>query len=63
MSNLSLDAAGVYGEILNYTIMAFFALSAFIIFLFLWYKGRLDMDESPKLHMLEDEIKEKDLYG
>lgn len=50
-----LDGGGVYGHF--YASSFLFALfgSAFLIFVYLWRKGRLDMDEEPKFQMLEDE--------
>lgn len=50
-----LDPSGVYGEVLHYSMIIAFVGSALLIFLHLWKKGKLDMDEEPKLQMLLDE--------
>ena len=47
-----IDGAGVYGNVLHWALVIFFVGSAFLIFLFLWCKGRLDMDEGPKMQMM-----------
>lgn len=49
------DEHGIMGSLIHYSMVIFFVSSAFIIFLYLWKKGRLDMDESPKYKMLQDE--------
>lgn len=53
------DGGGIYGSIFHYTLVIFFVAGAFILFLYLWKKGRLDMDEEPKHQMLKDD-EEKD---
>lgn len=50
-----LDGEGIYGTFLNYALTFSFAGGAFMIFLYLWRKDRLDMDEEPKMQMLEQE--------
>lgn len=50
-----LDGGGVYGNAFHYAFIIFFFGSALIIFLYLWSKGRLDMDEEPKMQMMEEE--------
>lgn len=52
---LCLDPIGIYGEILHYGLVIFFVGSAFILFFYCWKKGRLDLDEEPKMKMLEDD--------
>lgn len=47
-----IDGEGVYGTFLTYALTASFAGSAFMMFIYLWWKGRLDMDEEPKLEMM-----------
>lgn len=53
-----MDGGGVYGQVLHYSLTIAFVGSAFLIFLYMWYKGRLDMDEEPKLQMMLDNDKE-----
>lgn len=50
-----IDGAGIYGSIMHYALVIAFVGSAFLIFLYLWNKGRLDMDEKPKFQMMQDE--------
>lgn len=52
---LQFDLLGVQGSILHYSLIIAMVGSAFLIFLHLRRKGRLDMDEEPKLQMLKDE--------
>lgn len=56
-----LDGFGIYGLVVDYAMIFAFVGGAFLIFLYLWKKGRLDMDEEPKHQMMqkEDEPKEK----
>lgn len=49
------DGVGLYGSLLHYGLIIFFVGAAFIIFLHLWRKGRLDMDEEPKLQMMRSD--------
>lgn len=53
-----LDWSGMYGGILHYSLVIAFSGSAFLAFLYFWYKGRLDMDEEPKLQMMRDDDQE-----
>jgi len=48
------DSYGVYGSALHYSMVIAFVGSAFLIFLNLWRKGRLDMDEDASNKMMED---------
>jgi hypothetical protein len=48
-----LDGEGVYGSLLHYGLIIALVGSAMLIFLYLWIKGRLDMDEEPKYVMFE----------
>lgn len=57
---LVIDLGGVYGTALHYGLVVAFVGSAFLIFLYLWRKGRLDMDEEPKHQMLLDEEENHD---
>lgn len=55
------DAMGVYGSTLHYGLVIACVGSAFLVFLCLWKKKRLDMDEEPKFQMMqEDDIKQGD---
>lgn len=49
------DLGGVYGTALHYSLIFAFMGSAMLIFAYLWRKGRLDMDEEPKMQMMLDE--------
>lgn len=54
-----IDGIGIYGNYLHYGIVISLVGSAFLIFLYLWRKKRLDMDEGPKYQMMnEEEIQE-----
>ncbi len=50
-----LDGIGVYGGLLHFTFAAAFFGGALLIFIYLWRKGQLDMDETPAERMLEDD--------
>ncbi len=54
------DGIGVYGSMFHYALLIFLVGSAMLIFLYLWSKGRLDMDEGPKYEMMEDDEEKKD---
>lgn len=49
------DSFGIQGMVASYALIFFFIGIAFIFFLYLWWKGRLDMDEEPKHQMLEQQ--------
>lgn len=49
------DGIGVYGAMLLYSTILAMGGSAFLLFLYLWHKGRLDMDEEPKMTVFADE--------
>lgn len=53
-----LDSAGAYGSILNYSLTIAIVGSAMLLFVYFWIKGRLDMDEEPKLQMMSNENEE-----
>lgn len=53
------DTSGVYGGILHYAIIFALVGGAFLAFLYFWSKGRLDMDEEPKLQMMRDDEREE----
>lgn len=48
-----IDSGGIYGAYLHYGLTILMVGGALIIFFYLWYKGRLDMDEEPKLQMMQ----------
>lgn len=52
-----LDGIGVYGSLVHFSFAGFFFGVALLIFIYLWRKGKLDMDESPAEQMLEDDPK------
>lgn len=52
---MMLDSGGIYGAYLHYGLVILMVGAAFISFLYLWNKGKLDMDEEPKYRMMEEE--------
>jgi hypothetical protein len=48
-----IDGIGVYGSILHYALLIAIVGSTLFIFIYLWCKGRLDMDESAKDQMMK----------
>lgn len=50
-----IDSVGACGTWAHYAFVIAFAGSAFLVFLYLWRKNRLDMDEEPKTKMMEDD--------
>ena len=51
-----MDGIGIQGMALHYSLTIALVGSAFLLFLLLWYKGKLQMDEGAKYQMLaEDE--------
>ena len=55
-----IDGFGVAGTFLHYGLVIAFVGSAFLLFIYLWTKGRLDMDEAPKYKMMECEQQEEE---
>lgn len=55
---MTLDGGGIYGQMLHYSLVMAIVGSTFLIFMYLWRKGRLDMDEGPKMQMMIDDEKE-----
>lgn len=49
---LETDTLGIYGALLHYSLIIASVSSTFLIFLHLWRKGKLDMDEEPKEQMM-----------
>lgn len=56
MSGLAvIDNGGVYGSLLHYVFVLFFVSTAFLVFFYLWWNGKLSMDEGPKYRMMDDD--------
>ena len=53
--NPNMDGSGVYGSIFYWAFTIAFCGSALLLFLYLWRKGRLDMDQEPAERMLKEE--------
>ena len=49
------DAFGVYGDFLRLSVLFTLVIGSFLIFIYLWKKGRLDWDEEPKQIMMEND--------
>lgn len=49
-----IDGAGFLGTMIIFSFMFTFCGTAFILFFYFWWKGRLDMDEEPALNMMND---------
>jgi hypothetical protein len=52
------DGGGAYGNLLHYGLTIAFVGSALLVFIYSWTKGRLDMDESPKIQMMSKELED-----
>lgn len=50
-----IDGIGVQGNIFHYSLVIFLVTSAFLLFFYLWLNKKLNMDEEPKFHMMQDE--------
>jgi len=48
-----LDATGDCGSLVHYAFVIALVGAAFLIFLYLWKKDKLDMDEEPKHKMMK----------
>ena len=51
-----IDGFGIYGTYFHYGVVITLVGSAFIIFFYLLYKKRLDMDEEPKFQMMQESL-------
>jgi uncharacterized membrane protein len=51
----ALDGVGIYGTVLHYSLLIAFSASTLLLFIYLWSKRRLDMDEGPKMQMMEED--------
>jgi hypothetical protein len=49
------DVTGVYGSLLHYVLVILFVGTAFLVFVYLWWNGKLGMDEGPKYRMMQDD--------
>lgn len=52
------DSSGIYGGIFGYAIVFLIVGISLLTFLYLWKKNSLDMDEEPKLRMMQDNDEE-----
>jgi len=48
------DEFGITGSIMHFAFLSAFVCSALLVLVVLWWHGRLDFDESPKILMMED---------
>lgn len=53
--NTIVDTTGLYGTVLHYALTIAIVGSTMVYFVYLWYKGRLDLDEGPKWQMLSQD--------
>jgi hypothetical protein len=50
-----IDGGGAYGIVLQNSLTFVLMAGAALVFIYLWRKGRLDMDEEPKMQMFDAE--------
>ena len=50
-----IDDGGHTGLMVDYAVIVLFSMGALLLFLYCFWKGRLDFDEGPKYQMLEEE--------
>jgi hypothetical protein len=50
-----MDEAGLCGLVMHYAFVFAIVGSSLLAFLYFWSKGKLDMDEEPKLRMMHEE--------
>lgn len=48
-----IDYSGIYGSLISYMMTIVFVVSALMIFLHLWSKGKLGIDEEAKDQMMQ----------
>lgn len=53
------DPSGIYGMLFHYAMTIVLVGGALVIFIQLWRKGKLDMDESPKYQMMDEHEKDE----
>jgi hypothetical protein len=51
----ALDGGGVTGYVMYYALASAMVGSTFLVFIYLWKRGRLDSDEEPKYQMMKAE--------
>lgn len=56
----TVDPSGLYGTVMHYALTIAIVGSSMIYFVYLWHKGRLDMDEEPKWQMLNPDRPQTD---
>lgn len=49
------DWSGIYGGIFHYSMIFAISGSTLLAFFYFWRKGRLDLDEEPKIQMMREE--------
>jgi hypothetical protein len=54
-----LDGGGIYGHFLHYALIIAMTGGTVLVFIYLWIKRRLDMDEEPKIQMMESDEEER----
>jgi hypothetical protein len=47
------DGIGIYGTVMHYAFLFAMLGSTLLIFIYLWRKGQLNMDEDPKDQMMK----------
>lgn len=52
------DGAGIIGSLWHYSMLIALVGSTFLVFVYLWRKGSLDMDEEAKFQMMKPEEEE-----
>lgn len=58
-----LDPTGECGSLVHYGFVLAFVGGAFLVFLYLWKKNKLDMDEEPKHKMFKEDSNEPGKRG
>lgn len=48
-----MDTVGFFGNLFEHVMVVALGGSAILVFLYLWRKGRLDMDQEPAVIMME----------
>lgn len=51
------DSFGLMGLIVDYAMIFFFTGSAALLFFYLWRKGKLNFEETPKYEIFDEEDK------
>jgi len=53
------DGGGLYGSLWHYSMLFTLMGSTLLVFIYLWHKGRLDIDEEAKHQMMKEENDER----